>query len=266
VTAQATVISDPLPQIIEGIPIAYRTIHVALDRPDFTLNPTSCRAKSIGTTVTSSQGSTAHPASPFRVANCASLAFKPKLSFRLSGGTHRGAHPNLKAVLKGRPGDANIAAAIVALPRSEFLDQAHIKTVCTRVQFAADDCPAGSVYGHAKAISPLLDKSLEGPVYLRSSNNPLPDLVVALHGEVDVDLAGRIDSVNGGIRTSFKAIPDAPVTRFVLEMRGGKKGLLVNSRNLCEAPGRADVDLNAQNGKSADQNPRLITACAHPGK
>ena len=109
------------------------------------------------------------------------------------------------------------------------------------MQFAAGagngaGCPPGSIYGHATAITPLLDEPLEGPVYLRSSSHNLPDLVVALHGLVDIDLAGRIDSVKGGIRNTFEAVPDAPVSKFVLEMQGGKKGLIVNSTNLCAKP------------------------------
>ena len=133
-----------------------------------------------------------------------------------------------------RPGDANFGAAIVTLPRSAFLDQAHIRTICTRVQFAADACPKGAIYGKAKVWTPLLAEPAEGPVYLRSSNNNLPDLVMALKGPqeapVEVEVSARIDSHKGGIRSSFEAIPDFPVSRFVLEMQGGKKGLIVNSR------------------------------------
>ncbi len=265
-TAQGTVRSDPLPQIIEGIPISYRTIHVGTDRPDFALNPTSCEEKSIGASVTSTGGAIAKPSFPFQAVNCASLGFKPKLSLRLFGGTRRGDHPKLRAVLRPRPGDANIARAVTSLPRSEFLDQGHIKTVCTRVQFAADDCPQGSIYGHAKAVSPLLDQPLEGPVYLRSSDNLLPDLVVALRGEVEVHLVGRVDSIRGGIRATFEATPDAPVSKFVITMQGGKKGLLINSRNLCAGPAFVDVKLDGQNGKKAHQRPLLNNSCGGKGK
>lgn len=260
-TAKVTVKSDPLPQILEGVPVSYRTIHVDVDRPNFTLNPTNCDPLSMNATVTSNQGTQANASHGFQVGNCGKLGFKPKLAMRLFGKTSRAAHPRFRAVLTARPGDANIARASVALPHSEFLDQAHIKTICTRVQFAASQCPAGSIYGEAKAVSPLLDQPLEGPVYLRSSSHQLPDLVVALHGQVDVNLAGRIDSVNGGIRTTFEAVPDAPVTKFTITMQGGKKGLLVNSRNLCEAPSSATVKLDAQNGKTADQRSRLRNSC-----
>ena len=270
VSGQVTAKADPLPQIIEGIPIAYRTINVDLDRPGFTLNPTSCAQKSVVATLTSSQGTLAHPSSPFAATNCARLPFKPSLSFRLRGGTRRAAHPSLRAVLEGRPGDANVAGASVALPHSEFLDQSRIKTVCTRVQFAADQCPPGSIYGHAEARTPLFDEVLSGPVYLRSSSHSLPDLVVALKGPdtlpIEVDLAGRIDSVNGGIRTSFEVVPDAPVTSFVLEMQGGKKGLLVNSTDLCAKAQRATARFSAQNGRELTLHPQMRVSCGKQGK
>ena len=133
------------------------------------------------------------------------------------------------------------------------------------MQFAADNCPAGSIYGKASAVSPLLDGTLEGPVYLRSSSNKLPDLVVALKGPasqpVKIDLVGRMSSVKGGIRTTFDSIPDAPVSRFVLEMRGGKKGLLENSTNLCKSTNRVVAKVTGQNGAKADQNPVLEAPC-----
>lgn len=129
------------------------------------------------------------------------------------------------------------------------------------MQFALNHCPLGSIYGIAKAFTPLLDEPLEGPVYLRSSNNLLPDLVVDLHGQVDIELVGRIDSVKGRIRTSFESVPDAPVTKFILQMQGGKKGLIVNSRNLCASKNRATVQFTGQNGKRHDFRPVIQNDC-----
>jgi hypothetical protein len=264
-TAEATISSDPLPQIIQGIPIVYRTIHANLDRPGFSLNPTSCRKRAIDAAVTSTEGATAMPSSPFQAVNCANLGFKPSMSLRLFGGTKRGAHPRLRTVLKARKGDANIRRLVLALPRSEFLDQGHIGTVCTRVQFAADQCPKASIYGHARAVTPLLDDPLEGPIYLRSSNNLLPDIVVALRGLVDVHAVGRIDSIRGGIRASFEAIPDAPISKVVVTMRGGGKGLLINSQNLCLAPSFADLNIRGHNGKTLRQGLRVGNSCGKGG-
>jgi hypothetical protein len=186
-------------------------------------------------------------------------------AFGLLGPTQRGQYPALRAEVRTRPGDANIASTSVALPHSAFLAQEHIRTICTRVQFDANQCPAGSIYGHATATSPLLDYPLQANVYLRSSNNPLPDLVVALRGPayqpIALNLVGRIDSKNGGIRTTFDTVPDAPVTKFVLEMQGGKKGLIVNSRNLCKSVNKATVKMTAQNGLRAESKPVLGVSC-----
>jgi hypothetical protein len=277
-TAQGEVTSDPFPQIFQGIPVRIRDIRLNLDRPDFTLNPTSCAPKQFEAHITGTGGILASTADDtaanlterFQAADCASLGFKPSLAFHLFGGTKRGAHPKFQAILKARPGDANIGAASVALPHSEFLDQAHIKTVCTRVQFAAKACPAGSVYGYATAKTPIFGQPLSGPVYLRSSSHQLPDLAVALKGPetqpVEVVLDGRIDSVNGGIRNTFEFVPDAPVTEFTLTMQGGKKGLLQNSTDLCAATHRATVKFQGQNGKVQNLRPPMQNACAKSRK
>ncbi|HYJ21227.1 MAG TPA: hypothetical protein VEW07_04290, partial [Solirubrobacterales bacterium] len=260
-SAQIRAVSDPIPTILQGIPLDVRSISLRMDRPSFTLNPTSCKKLAVDGSATSVFGQNALLSNPFQVGDCRLLGFKPKLAIKLKGGTKRSDYPALTATLTARPGDANIGRTVVALPHSEFLAQNHIKTICTRVQYAADTCPPGSIYGSARAFSPLLDQPLEGPVYLRSSSNPLPDMVVALNGRIDVDLVGRIDSINGGIRTSFESVPDAPVTKFVLSMQGGKKGLLENSRNLCMGTNRATVQMDGQNGKTYDSQPVVGNSC-----
>jgi hypothetical protein len=261
VTAQVSLVTDQLPQIVHGVLVRVRDLRVHLDRPNFMLNPTSCAPKSIDAKLFSTEGATKLATNHFQVGDCAFLGFKPKLGLKLKGGTKRGGHPALNAVVTPRSGDANFENAVVTLPRSAFLDQSHIRTICTRVQYAAKSCPPAAQYGYARAWTPLLDEPLEGPVYLRSSNHKLPDLVAALRGTVDFDLVGRIDSFKGGIRSSFEDIPDVPVSRFVLEMQGGKKGLVVNSRNLCAGGNKADAQLSAQNGKSDDFKPAVQPSC-----
>ena len=261
VTAQATAVSDPLPTILHGIPLNLRDVRVNLDRRDFTLNPTSCAEQAVTGSAISTAGATAPLSDRFQVAGCGDLGFKPKLSLSLSGPTRRSAHPSLKAVLKMPKGNANIGKAVVTLPETEFLENAHIRTICTRVQYAADQCPKGSIYGYAKAWTPLLDEPLQGPVYLRSSNHKLPDLVADLNGQIEIDLAGRIDSPKGRLRNTFWAVPDAPVSKFVLTMQGGKKGLLVNNTELCRKKPRAKAEFTGQNGKVQTLNPLVKTSC-----
>jgi hypothetical protein len=267
VSAQINAVSDPLPTVLHGIPLDIRSVSLQMNRRDFTLNPTSCEAKSITGQATSALGQVATLSNRFQVGACGALAFKPALKIELKGQTKRGGYPKLRAVLKVQAGAANIAAASVALPHSEFLAQEHIETICTRVQFAAgagngSQCPPRSVYGRAKAFSPLLDQPLSGPVYLRSSSHSLPDLVAALHGQIEIVLDGRVDSVNGGIRNSFRAVPDAPVSKFVLEMQGGKKGLLVNSTDICKGTHRAVAVFGGQNGKRFGAEPALRAGCS----
>jgi hypothetical protein len=268
VTTQITVKSDPLPQIIQGVPITYRDVRINVDRPGFTLNPTSCDQTEVGSTITSAAGSVASPRAAFQVADCANLDLKPKLALRFSGApTRRGGHPKLTATLTTGKNESNLKQVQVTLPKTEYLENAHIKTVCTRVQYAADQCPEGSIYGYAKAWTPLLDKPLEGPVYLRSSNNKLPDLVASLDGQIHVDLDGRISSYRSRIRNTFEAVPDAPVSKFVLTMQGGGKGLLVNNTNICKASPKATAVFDGQNGKTVETNPLVsVAGCGKGGK
>ncbi|HEX5712130.1 MAG TPA: hypothetical protein VFX85_02325 [Solirubrobacterales bacterium] len=235
--------SDPIPHILDGIPLHLRDIRVYIDRPNFMLNPTSCNPFAAVSSLTGSGpsfGSTADDVrvsvpSPFQVSSCSGLEFKPQMSFTLRGGNRRGQYPALQAEVRPRPGDANIGYASVLLPPSLFLAQENIQTICTRRQFDAKSCPPGSMYGQAKAITPLLGQPLEGPVYLRASDNLLPDLVADISGAgVRVEVGGKIDSVRGGMRATFTVLPDAPVTKFTMTLKGGKKGLLAISDNLCK--------------------------------
>jgi hypothetical protein len=268
-TAQVHTKTDALPDVYGGTKLDIRSVFLNLNRKEFTLNGTNCDKAATAGVIKGGGSDPTNPAAyssaavsdPFQAKNCDKLGFKPKLKIRLFGKTKRAKHPKLRAILKARPGDANIARASVALPHALFLDQASLGTVCTRVQFAASQCPKKSIYGHARAFTPLLAKPLEGPVYLRSSNNTLPDMVAHLQGQVDVDLVGRIDSFKGGIRTTFDRVPDVPVTKFVMILPGGKKGLLVNSRNLCAKPVRGIIRIKGQNGKKANSKPKLRTPC-----
>jgi hypothetical protein len=268
-TSQLTAKSDPIPTILKGIPLKIRSVAISADRSGFILNPTSCDASQVSGVATSTTGGSANLANRFQVGGCDALKFAPKLEAKLKGGTKRGDHPALTATVTYPQGGsyANLKQISVTLPHSEFLENAHIGTVCTRVQFSANACPAASIYGKVTAETPLLDQPLTGNVYLRSSANKLPDMVLALHGPpsqpIEIDLDGRIDSINGGIRSTFEAVPDAPVSRVVLSMFGGKKGLLVNSRNLCTAGGgRMSVKMTAHNNRRSDISPLLKNQCS----
>jgi hypothetical protein len=265
--------SDPIPHILKGIVLKVRDLRVNVDRPNFTLNPTSCDESSVKGKLFGSYLDVFSPtddvpfdlSARYQAANCLNLGFKPKLDLKLKGGTKRGGHPGLTATYTPRPGDANLEGLVVRLPRSAFLDQAHIRTICTRVQFAVDACPKGAQYGFIKAWTPLLDEPLAGPVWLRSSSHKLPDMVFDLKGLVDVEVSTRIDSQKGGIRASLESAPDAPITKVVLQMQGGKKGLIVNSRDLCAGKSKANVEFAGHNGKEVKANPVMRADCKGKG-
>ena len=265
-TTQITAESDPIPTILHGLPLDVRSISLQMSRPDFTLNPTSCEPKQVTGSATTTLGAVAPLSQYFQASGCRSLAFRPKLALTLKGSTTRTGHPALKAVLTYPKAGAyaNIARAQVNLPHSEFIEQANLDKTCTKPVLLEGRCPKRAIYGKAKAWSPLLEKPLEGPVYLVGGFGfKLPALVAELDGQIRVLLAGKVDSgPNGGIRNTFEAIPDAPVERFVLELKGGPKySLLINSEDLCRKPQKAIARFTAQNGAVSQTKPVIANGC-----
>jgi hypothetical protein len=265
-TAEVHAVSDPIPFIFGGVKLDIRSIDVSINRKNFTLNPTTCREPfQIAAGIFGGGGNPADPASwfeakassSFRASNCKALNFQPKFFARILGGenqTKRAKNPKFRAILEARNGDANVRRAAFILPRATILDQSHIKTICTRVQLAANNCPKNAIYGHAKATSPLLNGKLKGPVYLTSSNHTLPDLLVDLHGQVPIRLRGVISSEHGRLKTVFNNTPDVAVNKFILTMKGNEKGLLINSRDLCSRQTNGFLNLRAQNSRRLKRN------------
>lgn len=275
-TAQINAVSDPIPDVFGGVKLDIRSIDVNVDRSKFMLNPTNCAAQATSGAINGGGADPSNPAAfssyavsaPYSATGCNSLGFKPKLHTRLSGPTKRGKNPRIRAILEARGGDANVSRTALTLPHALFLDQSHIQTVCTRPQLASQTCPKAAVYGHAEAKTPLLSNKLKGPVYLVSSNHELPDLVADMRGQVNIQLHGVISSKHGGLKTVFNSVPDVPVKKFILNMEGGKKSLLVNSTNTCKGKQRAVLNIKAQNGKKVKNNkyPLNISSCGKKKK
>jgi hypothetical protein len=264
--ARIHAVADPLPTIREGIPLDVRSIELKLDRPSFTLNPTSCEAAAIEGSVSTQAGQSQSLNNRFQVGECGRLAFKPSLALSLKGQTKRTGHPALKAVVTYPKGGAyaNIAKAQVSLPHSEFLDQGNLNKVCKQAELSAGTCPKRAIYGKVKAWTPLLEKPLEGNVYLGVGfGYKLPALVAELDGQVRILLKGKVDTdKQKGIRSTFEAVPDAPIERFVLELKGGKEyGLLENSENVCRKTQKVGAVFRAQNGKVLQLSSKIANSC-----
>jgi hypothetical protein len=278
-TAEIHAVSDPIPHVFGGVKLDIRSIAIRIDRKNFTLNPTTCREPlSIDSTIFGGGGNPANEAewqqatssNGIQFVKCKALKFHPRFFARIFGGKHqtqRAQNPKFRAILAARNGDANLRRASFILPRATILDQSHIKTICTRVQLAANECPKNAIYGHARATSPLLAKPLKGPVYLTSSSHELPDLLADLHGQVPIRLRGVISSQHGRLKTVFNNTPDVAVRKFELTMKGGQRGLLVNSRNLCARQTNGFLNLLAQNSRRMrTKNLRLNIPACHGGK
>jgi hypothetical protein len=266
-TALASVVTDPLPQFLEGVPVSYRTVNVLVDRPGFMLNPTSCKPKQITATVIAADGRVAEASDGFQATRCSKLSYSPKLKLTFKGQMKRSGNPAVSATLTQKPGQANTAAATVILPASQFIDNSHINNPCTRVQFNAEACPPKSILGKVEAKTPLLDEPLRGNVYFRSNggDRELPDLVADLRGQFHIILVGFIDTVRSKgvsrVRTRFLGAPDAPVTSFKVRLFGGDRGLIENSRDLCASKPRVEIRLKAQNGRDSVTKPHIGLPC-----
>jgi hypothetical protein len=273
-TAQVNAVSDPIPNVFGGVKLDIRSIDLNMNRYQFMLNPTNCEQGATAGTISGGGSNPANSANwfsyavsaPYQATGCKGLGFKPTFHARISGPTTRAKNPQIRVVVKARKGDANIARTALNLPHSLFLDQGHIKTVCTRVQLAAKQCPQNSIYGHAEASSPLLKQKLKGPVYLVSSKHKLPDLLADLRGQINIQLDGVISSSHGGLKTVFNNTPDVPLKTFILNMRGGKKSLLQNSTNLCKSPQLAILNMKGQNGKVVKTNKLRLNVASCGGK
>ena len=284
-TAKVTVKSDPLPTIRDGVPFRVRRVHVVTDRPGFMRSPTSCAAKTIAASVSSAGGQTAGLSTPLQVNGCSKLPFKPKLKLALTGKKQitTGKHPGLKATVTQRSGEAGIQKAEVRLPKSLALDPSNAQALCEFADGTKDDlenrCPKGSIVGRAKAVSPLLKKPLAGNVYFvknvrvdpktGNSIRTLPMIIVALRGEIDINLRGESSTTNSGkLVNTFANVPDAPVSQFNLNINGGNTGILAVTRtrqgkiNLCAGRHTAEADIDGHNSRQQALDIGMKTPCS----
>ncbi len=253
VTAQVTTVSDPLPQILEGIPLRLRSLLVNLDRPGFALNPTNCEPLSVDTSLVRRRRRPCRidPASS-RSRTAPTSSFGPKLGLKLKGSTKRRGHPALRRGLTDGAGrseprtDRRHDAEERAARQQPHRHRLHPSPVRGRLHARPTRSTA-----RRRSTTPLLDQPLSGPVYLRSSTTKLPDLVADLQGQFDIELAGKIDTAK---RRRPAGHLQHGAGRAGLEVRprtcqGGKKGLLVNSKSLCKGDRKAKVQMTGQNGR-----------------
>ena len=275
-TAQVRIVSDPMPTILRGIPLDVRDVRVRIDKPGFWLNPTSCAEKTISAVLTSTAGTRAGVSDRFQASDCASLGFRPKMVMRVGGRGHtrRGQTSAFTTRLTMPQRDqANLRFVRVTLPTTINARLNTINDACTRAEFESDlsRC-AHAKAGMAVASTPLLRAPLRGSVYFVKNGNPIPDLFVALRGQVDFDLIGRISIPDGKrLRTTFATAPDVPIRSFTLRLLGGPSTASIGAAaNLCSRASRrakVEVDYIGQNGKVRQVDQALkVAGCGKQGR
>jgi hypothetical protein len=262
-TAQVSAVSDTVPSIIGGIPIRMRSIQVNIDRPNFTINPTNCTPSSIDSQGIGDEGTVTDFSSYFHAVNCATLPFKPSMTVKQLGhkGTKRGQNPALRLDLRTRPGDANIKSISVTLSSAFEIDQRHLGNICSEKELAEKQCAGRTAIGKASTDTPLLDDPLSGPVYAVSGSGGLPRLAFILSGQVTLIPRADTGTVGGRLRTIAPVIPDAPVGHFQMTVFGGKRGYLVNTRDICAHTPFVGVSFVGQNGATRAQKLPVKGAC-----
>jgi hypothetical protein len=276
-TAQAVITSDPLPRILDGIPLQIRSVNVTVDRSGFMFNPTNCTPLSVNASVSSTEGATAGAASRFQAANCANLSFKPKFSASTAARSSKasGASFDVKVALKGGPqgaAEANIKGVKVDLPKQLPSRLSTLNKACLSAVFAVNpaSCPKESDVGTATAVTPVLAHPLSGPAYLVSYGGAkFPDLVIVLQGEgVVLQLDGHTDIKKGITSSNFDTVPDAPISSFELKLPTGKFSVLTSylpakaKFSFCGQALSMPTMITAQNGAIVKQTTKIgVTGC-----
>jgi len=235
-----------------------------------------------------------------QAAECSSLDFKPVFKAAVSGTTSRqnGASLHVSLTYPKTPlgTQANIRTVKVELPKQLPSRLPTLQKACLASVFDSNPatCPSGSRIGFAKATTPILPVPLEGPAYFVSYGGAkFPELVIVLQGYgFTIDLHGETYISKHGITSStFKTVPDQPVSSFELTLPQGPDSALAANTNLCQirrtvlvkhktrrskrivrksVPGSLlmPTTFTAQNGATIHQNTKIaVTGCAkHRGR
>jgi hypothetical protein len=272
-TAQVTTKADPLPTILQGIPLDVRSVSVDVDRPQFTLNPTNCTPMAATGQETSTQGQTASLSERFQVGGCQSLPFHPSLTASVASKASKANGTTFAVnVTSAGLGQANIAKVYLQLPKALPSRLSTIQKACLAAVFDANPatCPAGSVIGTATVHTPLLDSPVSGPAYLVSHGGAaFPDVEFVLQGEgVTLVLDGKTLIKNGVTYSRFEAAPDAPLTAFETVLPAGPHSALTAivpasaHLSLCGTSLAMPTEITGQNGAVIKQNTKIaVTGC-----
>ena len=267
-TAAVTITTDTFPQFVKGVPVELKQINVAVDRPNFAFNPTNCNPMAITGTVTGAQDASMSVSSPFQVANCQSLPFKPKLSASAQGKASKANGTTFTvSVVSGGLGQANIAKVFLQLPKALPARLTTIQKACVAEVFNANPagCDEGSLIGHATIHTPVLKSPLTGPAYLVSHGGAaFPDVEFVMQGEgITLIVDGKTDIKHGITYSRVEGAPDAPFTIFETVLPAGPHSALTTNLpekakfNLCSSSLSMPTEIVGQNGAVFKQSTKI---------
>jgi hypothetical protein len=241
-TAALTITTNPLPQIVLGVPLRVQRVSLNIDRPGFILNPTDCDAEHVTATIASTEGASTNVSDPFAVGDCASLPFKPKLTASTTAHNTFASGASLDMRLTFPPAKseapANLKRIRVALPIHLPSRLTTLQGACPEATFASNPaaCPPSSTVGIATAHTPLLSGALTGPVvFVTHGRDQVPAPSVILQGDgVTLILQGSTAINTHGVATvAFNSIPDVPLQSLELYLPQGAHSLVTANTDLC---------------------------------
>jgi hypothetical protein len=269
-TAQIRAVSDPLPTILDGIPLDVRSVSLSMDRAGFTFNPTSCEPMSVTGEAISTLNQTIGLSNRFQVGGCQGLPFKPIMVISTQGKTSKANGASLTVKVSQKPGEADIHKVDLTLPKVLPARLTTLQQACTEAQFNTNPagCPPGSFIGTAKAITPILNAPLTGPAILVSHGGAaFPDVVFLLQAnergaDLRIDLDGKTDIKKGVTYSRFETVPDAPITSFETSLPEGPHSVLAATGNLCASKLSIPTVLTGQNGALVNRSTKVtVTGC-----
>ena len=255
-------LTTTVPTRFRNIALNLRTITVALDRPNFALNPSACGPLRATADLSADGGQSASRSVDVTYTGCAARGFAPTMKATLTGDLKPKGHPELRVAITTRPGDTNLKSASVMLPDGVVADLPNVQQSCAPEAFNAGACPASNRVGSATARVAITSEVLSGDVYMvKVPGATLPGIGVSFSGRYTQRLLSkvRIDGKTGRVITEFDAIPDLPLTAFELVVAGTPKSPIVISKE-CTADTSWDGSFRGQGGQSASA--KVVVPCA----
>jgi hypothetical protein len=266
-TAQVTISSDPFPTFVKGVPVDLKQIQVQVNRPNFEYNPTNCSPMRIEGTLSGAEGTGTSVSTPFQVAGCQNLPFKPGVAAQTQGKTSKAGGASLKLTFKSKTGEAHVAKTILTIPALLPARLTTIQKACLATTFETNpaNCPEGSDIGTANVHTPVLKNPLTGPIYLVSHGNAAwPDAELVLQGEgVTVILDGQTAIKKGVTTSSFQTVPDAPFETVEATLPEGPHSALTTNLpfkdhySLCGQSLTIPTALTGQNSTVVNENVKV---------